>query len=58
MFLKDMSDKMKLNIIKICLIALTIGGLVFLYDTFKAGKKAIKLEQHDLYILPEVIIDG
>jgi len=49
---------MKLNIIKICLIALTIVSLVFLYDTFKIDKKAIKLEQHDLYILPEVIIDG
>ena len=51
-------NKMKSTIIKICLVALTICALVFLYDTFNAGQKPIKLEQHDLYVLPEVTIDG
>ena len=49
---------MKLTITKICLIALTISGLVFLYDTLKSEGKPIKLEQHDTYLLPEVTIDG
>jgi len=48
----------KITITKICLIALTICGLVFLYDTFKAEKKLIKLEQHEVYTLPDIIIDG
>jgi len=51
-------DEMKLTITKICLIALTICGLVFLYDTFKSEEEPIKLEQHEIYLLPEVIIDG
>ncbi len=51
-------NEMKLTIIKICIVALTICALVFLYDTYNAGQKPIKLEQHDLYILPEVTIDG
>tara|TARA_Y100000758_G_scaffold268351_1_gene209330 strand:+ start:267 stop:446 length:180 start_codon:yes stop_codon:yes gene_type:complete len=51
-------DKMKLTITKICLVALTIGGLVFIYDTLKSEKEPIKLEQHEIYLLPEVTIDG
>ena len=49
---------MKLTITRICLVALTIGGLVFLYDTLKLGEEPIKLEQHEIYLLPEVTIDG
>ena len=42
----------------LCLVALTIGGLVFIYDTLKSEKEPIKLEQHEIYLLPEVTIDG